>query len=113
MNYPTDLTDKEWDLIKGYFEQKRVFGRPLTYERRYMVNAILYLTKSGCQWRMLPLEYPPWTTVYAYFRKWSDEGIWEKVLDTVNQKHRKRQGKAPDPTYGIIDSQSSKTEVSR
>jgi putative transposase len=110
MTYPSDLRDNEWALVKGYFEQGRAFGRPLERDRREIVNAIFYVTKSGCQWRMLPSDFPPWQTVYYYFHRWCTEGIWEKVLDVLNKKDRVRQGRAPDPTYGIVDSQSTKTQ---
>ncbi len=108
--YPSDLREKEWLIIKEYFEQRRVFGRPLKHDRRSIVNAILYVTKSGCQWRMLPKDYPPWQTVYDYFKKWCIEGTWEEVLDILNQKRRVKQGRQATPTYGIIDSQSAKTQ---
>ena len=110
MLYPTDVRDKEWGQIKEFFEQKRKFGRPLSHNRRDMVNAILYITKTGCQWRMLPNDFPPWTTVYYYFQKWSKEGKWEQVLDLLNKRDRIRQGRTPDPSFGIIDSQSVKTQ---
>lgn len=110
MGYPSDLTDTEWDLIDEYFEQKRAFGRPLTHNRRHIVNAIFYVTKSGCQWRMLPKDFPPWQTVYDYFKQWCVAGIWEKVLDVLNRQHRLKQGRHPKPSYGIIDSQSVKTQ---
>lgn len=110
MGYPSDLTDKEWDLLRGYFEQKRVFGRPLRHSRRHIVNAIFYITKSGCQWRMLPKDFPPWRTVYDYFKQWCVSGIWEKVLDILNRQHRLKQGRQGAPSYGIIDSQSVKTQ---
>lgn len=110
MLYPSDLTDKEWLLMKEYFEQKRIFGRPLKHDRRSIVNAIFYVTKSGCQWRMLPKDFPPWQTVYDYFKKWCVGGTWEKVLDILNQKSRLKQGRQAMPSYGIIDSQSAKTQ---
>jgi putative transposase len=110
MVYPSDLREKEWLLIKEHFDQKRIFGRPLKHDRRSIVNAIFYMTKSGCQWRMLPKDYPPWQTVYDYFKKWCVEGIWEEVLDILNQKRRFKQGRQATPTYGIIDSQSAKTQ---
>ncbi len=110
MNYPSDLTDQEWALISGYFEQQRAFGRPLKYQRRSIVNAILYINKTGCQWRYLPNEYPPFTTVYNYFKMWSMNGTWEKVLDFLNKKSRAKVWKNESPTYGIIDSQSTKTQ---
>ena len=78
MPYPSDVTNKQWSLIASYFELKRNFGRPLTHSRREIVNAIFYMTKAGCQWRMLPHEFPCWSTVYYYFQKWNKEGIWEK-----------------------------------
>ena len=110
MVYPSDLTDKEWLLIKDYFEQKRAFGRPLKHDRRSIVNAIFYVTKSGCQWRMLPKDFPPWQTVYDYFKQWCTAGIWETVLDALNKKSRLKQGRQAFPSYGIIDSQSAKTQ---
>lgn len=104
------MTDKKWNVIKGFFEQKRVFGRPLRHDRREIVNAIFYITRSGCQWRMLPKDFPPWEFVYSYFQKWNREGIWEQVLDILNEKDRLRQGRERYPSYGIIHSQSSKTQ---
>jgi putative transposase len=110
MGYPSDLKDKEWLLVEGYFKQKRVFGRPLRHDRRSIVNAIFYITRAGCQWRMLPKDYPPWQTVYDYFKQWCEDGTWEMVLDILNEKDRARQGRQAKPSYGIIDSQSAKTQ---
>ena len=104
------MTAKQWNQIKGFFEQKRVFGRPLKYDRREMVNAIFYVTKSGCQWRMLPNDFPPWQVVYYYFQMWNRDGTWEQVLDILNEKDRLRQGRERKPSYGIVDSQSAKTQ---
>jgi putative transposase len=110
MGYPSDVTDKEWQLIASFFEQKRVFGRPLKHSRRQIVNAIFYLTKTGCQWRFLPKDFPPFSTVYEYFKRWSVDGTWEKVLDLLNAKDRLKNGRSQAPSYGIIDSQSVKTQ---
>lgn len=110
MLYPTDVNDKEWAQIKGFFEQGRKFGRPLIYDRRNMVNAIFYVTKTGCQWRMLPNDFPAWFTVYYYFKKWNIEGVWEKVLGLLNKQGRVLQGRNLNPSFGIIDSQSVKTQ---
>lgn len=110
MSYPSDVRDAEWELIRDYFEQKRVFGRPLKHDRRHIVNAIFYLTKTGCQWRFLPKDFPPPSTVYDYFKQWGMDGTWENVLDLLNQKNRIKHGRDPDPSYGIIDSQSVKTQ---
>lgn len=92
MGYPSDLRDKEWLMIKEYFEQRRIFGRPLIHDRRKIVNAIFYITKSGCQWRMLPPDFLPWQTVYDYFKRWNVDGAWEEVLDCFNLKSRVKKG---------------------
>ena len=110
MGYPSDVTDREWSLIADFFEQKRVFGRPLRHSRRQIVNAIFYLTKTGCQWRFLPKDFPPPSTVYDYFKRWSMDGTWEKVLDVLNEKDRRKSGRSHYPSYGIVDSQSVKTQ---
>jgi len=110
VSYPSDVTDKQWNQIKEFFEQKRIFGRPLKYNRREMVNAVFYVTRSGCQWRMLPKDFPPWQVSYYYFQMWNRDGTWEQVLDILNEKGRLRQGRERYPSYGIIDSQSSKTQ---
>jgi len=110
MRYQSDLKDKEWEKIKDFFEQKIKFGRPLKHKRREILNAIFYVSKSGCQWRMLPKDFPPWQTVYDYFQQWCNKGIWEKVLDILNMKDRIKQGRTALPSYGIIDSQSTKTQ---
>ena len=110
MLYPTDVSDKKWLQIKSFFEQKHKSGRPLEYSRRDIVNALLYITKTGCQWRMLPNDFPPWTTVYYYFQKWNTAGVWEKVLDVLNKMDRTQQGRAANPSLSIVDSQSTKTQ---
>ena len=110
MDYPSNLRDEEWFLVGEYFAQKRVFGRPLRHDRRSIVNAIFYITRAGCQWRMLPKDYPAWQTVYDYFKQWCEDGTWEKVLDILNEKGRLRQGRQAKPSYGVVDSQSVKTQ---
>lgn len=110
MQYPSDLRDVEWKKVETFFKNKRAFGRPHIYSRRSIVNAIFYVTKSGCQWRMLPKDFPNWITVYYYFQKWCREGIWEQVLDCLNRQDRLRTGRNAYPSYAILDSQSSKTQ---
>lgn len=110
MDYPSNLRDLEWQKVERFFTRKSEFGRPITYSRRSIVNAIFYVTKSGCQWRMLPKDFPNWTTVYYYFQKWCREGVWEKVLDCLNKQDRLRKGRKAWPSYAILDSQSSKTQ---
>ena len=105
-NYPTNLTEKQWQVIKNIVEpQERNRKNPL----REIVNGIFYVNKSGCQWRMLPSDFAPWQTVYYYFRKWKLEGVWEELLNVLHAKARKSVGKEESPSLGIIDSRSIKT----
>ncbi len=103
--YPSDLTDNQWQVIKDLVDN----NRKRRHSMRKIVDAILYITKSGCQWRMLPLEYAPWQTVYYYFRQWKLNGLIEEIHDYLVNKVRLKKGKRPVPTVGIIDSQSTKT----
>jgi len=112
MSYPSDLTDKEWELIEKFFEPRDNRGVKSTHNKRNIVNAIFYVIKSGCQWYMLPHEYPNYKTVHGYYMEWCRYGVWEKVLDELNKKHRKNVGRNETPSYGIIDSQSVKTVAS-
>jgi len=104
-NYPSDLTDKEWNLIKEFFPQ----GPNSTHHKRSLVNAVLYLLDSGCKWRSLPHEYPPYSTVHSFFRRARLSGLWDEVLKAIVTKTRIKAARNPNPTYGIIDSQSVKT----
>ena len=110
MGYPSDLADTEWECIQHHFEPNSRRGRPPTHPRRVIVNAILYVVKSGCQWRMLPNDFPNWKTVYDQFSRWNKQGVWEAALDQVNAISRIKQGRKASPSYGIIDSQSVKTQ---
>ena len=103
--YPSDLTDNQWQVIKDLFEQERKRKHSL----RSIVNAILYITKSGCQWRMLPKDFAPWQTVYYYFRQWKLNGLLEELHDYLVKKVRIQKQRNPVPSVGIIDSQSVKT----
>lgn len=103
--YPSDLTDSQWQFIKNIVDN----GRKRKYSVRQIVNAILYITKSGCQWRMLPDSFPPWQSVYYYFRRWKYYGIIEEIHDKLVEKTRLRKDKKVSPSVGIIDSQSVKT----
>lgn len=104
-NYESDLTDKEWSIIESYFP----IGNKSAWHKRSLVNAVLYIEKSGCQWRMLPHDYPPHDTVWSFYRRARDSGLWEKVKDALVTKVRKEAGRRELPSYGIIDSQSAKT----
>ena len=108
MGYPTDLTDKQWDLIEHIFRTHK--GKHFVeHPKRDLVNAVLYLVKTGCQWRMLPKDFPPWSTVDSFYRRAVKSGRWEKAMDLLVKKVRKDNGRKPSPSYGLIDSQSVKT----
>ena len=108
--YPTDLKYSECLLIAEFFlTPKR--GRRRKWELWLIVNAILYVTRTGCQWPLcvLPTNLPPWPTVYGYFRRWTQQGLWERINAALVQKAREKAGRKPDPSAASIDSQSVKT----
>src|SRR5918999_735293 len=107
--YPTDLTDKQWKIIEPLIPKAKQGGRHREVDIREIVNAIFYLLKAGCEWRMLPYDFPNWKTVYDYFRIWKKDGTWKKIHDTLRAKVRMKAKKQPEPSAGIIDSQSVKT----
>ena len=107
--YPTDLTTKEWHHIAGFFPAPRVRGRPRKWDLWQIVNAILYVTRTGCQWRMLPRDFPPWPTVYGYFWRWRQSGLWARLNTALVKTARQQAGREPQPSAAIIDSQSVKT----
>lgn len=106
--YPSDLTNRQWQLIRQLLPKRSRRGRrPI--DRRRVVNGILYVVRTGCQWRMLPADFPNWSTVYGIFWRWRNEGVWEKVHDTLREKVRRAADKKSTPTVAIIDSQSIRT----
>jgi putative transposase len=106
--YPTDLQYTEWSrIVQFYPTPKR--GRPRKWELWQIINAILYVTRTGCQWRMLPKDFPPWQTVYGYFWRWTKSGLWATINATLVGQVRQKQGRDPKPSAAIIDSQSVKT----
>jgi putative transposase len=107
--YPTDLTDQEWALLAPLIPPPKPGGRPAVHDRRVLVDAMLYWLRAGCAWRLLPHDFPPWQTVYHYWRVWRRQGLWEQVLSSLRQQERRRQGRAPTPSAVILDSQSVKT----
>ena len=108
--YPTDLNDTQWALIAPLLPpRKSTRGRPWTWTRRDIVDAILYIVRGGCSWRMMPHDLPPWQTVFGYYWQWRNTGLWEKINAVLVQKVRVRHGRNPQPSAGIIDSQSAKT----
>ena len=107
--YPSDLTDEQWELLSPLLPAAKPGGRPRTVELRELLNAILYVLRTGCAWRMLPHDLPPWQTVYKYFRGFSEDGTWERVHDAMRPNVREGEGRSAMPTAAIIDSQSVKT----
>jgi putative transposase len=105
MLYASDLTDAQWKRIEFFFS-RQTFRK---HHPRDLVNALFYLSKTGCQWRMLPKSYPPWETVYYHFRQWAAGGLWERLADALRRTARVRLGRNPSPSAAIIDSQSVKT----
>ncbi len=108
--YPTDLSDKQWKLLVTMLPPPEHFGRKRAVNSREIVNALCYLVRTGCQWRMLPKEFPKWQTVYYYFRRWRDAEWFITLNDTLRQEIRLTVGKKPHPSAAIIDSQSVKTD---
>lgn len=106
--YPSDLTDAQWALLQPLLPPPPGGGRPATTDVREVVNAILYVDKNGCAWRALPHDFPPEGTVRDYFHRWRRAGLWERILDTLRQRVRCREGRPDGPTAAIIDSQSVK-----
>jgi len=108
-SYRTDLTDTEWKIIQPYAPTEKHGGRPRKHAIREILNAIFYLTKTGCDWRSLPHDLPPWKTVYHYFRLWRKEGTWAQIHAALRACVRKLMGRKPTPSAAIVDSQSVKT----
>jgi len=106
---PTCLTDAQWRIVEPYTRKPSQRGRKRTYSRRDIIDAILYLVRTGCQWRMLPPHFPPWKTVYQIFYRWRNDGTWSRIHDALVRQCRRQAGKQAGPTAGIIDSQSVKT----
>ena len=111
--YPTDLTDAQWARVEPLLPRPdpKKGGRPRRYSRREVLNALFYLEKTGCQWRMLPREYPPWNLVWQHFRRWRDDGTLERIRLTLNREARQKAGKEALPSVALADSQSVKTAL--
>jgi len=109
LRYASDMTDAEWRLLRRLLPRPRRLGRPRTTNLRDVVEAILYILSSGCQWRALPREFPPYTTVQGYFYDWRDSGRWQRIVTILVGRARRRLGRASKPTAAVIDSQSAPT----
>ncbi len=108
--YPSDLSDEQWALLEPLLApQPAQPGRPRRLARREVVEAILYVLRTGCQWRYLPEGFPNWQTVYWYFSRWRDDGTWERANDVLRRRLRTELGREAEPSAAIVDSQSAKT----
>jgi putative transposase len=108
-SYTTDLTDAEWECLEPHLPAPNKRGRPWSHGIRGILNAVFYVLKSGCPWRMLPRDFPPWETVYCWFRRWRRDGTWERLNAQLRELLRIRLGRNVHPSAGIADSQSVKT----
>jgi putative transposase len=113
--YSSDLTDGQWiqlePLLKGLRGDRHGGGRPRKYDLRRIVDAMLYVVKTGCQWRQMPANFPSWQSVYQQFRVWRDGGVWQRVTKALREQGRKAQGRNAAPTVAVLDSQSAKTAL--
>jgi putative transposase len=107
--YPTDLSDQEWALLQPYVPETKRGGRPEKYPKREILNAIFYIVRGGCAWRLLPHDFPPWQIVYHDFWVWRQDGIWHHIHDMLRGDVRVAAGRHRQPSAGSIDSQSVKT----
>jgi putative transposase len=107
--YPTDLTDEQWTLLEPLLPSAKPGGRPRSVDLRETTNAMLYLLRTGCPWRSLPHDLPPWGTVWAYFRRWRDDGTLDRLHDQLRDQVRTDAGRDRHPSAAILDSQSVKT----
>ena len=107
--YLTDLSDAEWACLKPHLPAPKANGRPRIYPLREILNVIFYVVRSGCSWRLLPHDFPPWRSVYHFFRRFRLDGTWARVLAAIRERVRVRLKRDPQPSAGIVDSQSVTT----
>ena len=112
-SYPSDLTDSQWSLIAPLIPLAEPGGRHRSVDMREVINGILYLNRTGCSWRMLPHEFPPWGTAHYYYRRFRLDGTWQVIHDKLREKVRRKVGRRPRPSAAVIDSQSIKTSAPR
>lgn len=103
------LTDAEYAVFARFLPAPKTGGRPAKTDLRLALDGVLHVLRSGCQWRLLPAEFPPWQTTYAYFRAWTQAGVWQKALVALRGEARRAAGREGEPSAAIIDSQSVKT----
>jgi len=108
-SYPSDLTDAEWAVLQPLLERKGKRGRPATIDKRLLLNAIFYQSRTGCQWRYLPKDFPRWEAVWSLFRRWRDSGKFAQIYDALHGQARLAAGRNLEPSAGIVDSQTVKS----
>ncbi len=113
MAYPSDLTDEQWEVLEPLVPAISPEAAYYVHARREIVNAILYVLRSGCPWRLLPHDLPAWGTAYDYFRQWQRDSVWDQIMRTLRMRVRKQQGREEEPSAAVIDSQSIKTSAVR
>jgi transposase len=104
--YPSDLSDAEWEMLAPLLPTERQTGSPRRVEIREVLNAVMYVADNGIKWRALPHDFPAWQTVYGYFRRWTQSGVWEEVTGVLNRAVRVQAGREVEPSLGLLDSQS-------
>ncbi len=108
-SYSTDLTDAEWQMLEPLLPAERPGGRHRLYQMREIINALRYLLRAGCAWRLLPHDFPHWRAVYEYFRIWKKDGTWIRIHDYLHEQLREQMPREKQPSAAIVDSQSVKT----
>jgi putative transposase len=110
-SYPSDLTDEQWEIIRPLVPKRQAgkAGRPREVSQREIINAIFYLVHTGCHWRQIPHDFPPWGTVASQFHRWRRRGLWDKIHNALHGQVREKAGRKAKPTAGAIDTQSVKT----
>ncbi len=107
--YSTDLSDEEWEILRPLVPEAKPGGRPRAHRTREILNAIFYVLRGGCAWRLLPHDFLPWQTAYHYFRAWRIDGTWERIHSTLRKQTPLQEGRRVSPSAAIIDSQSVRT----
>jgi putative transposase len=111
--YKTDITEAQWQILQPLIPAAKPGGHPRTANMREVVNGIFYVLRTGCGWEMLPHDLPPYSTVYYYFRRWQKTGVWQQMNNALRQRLRQQEGRNPQPSAAIADSQSVKTTEKR
>ena len=107
--YQTDVSDAEWTVLEPLVQRTSTMGRPVRLDLREIINALFYWERTGCQWRLIPADFPNWTSVRYYFDKWTQDGTWIRINDSLRRQVRTQEGRAAEPSAGVLDSQSVKT----